>query len=162
MAGRIAFFDCFSGVSGNMVLGALIDAGLDPGRLKDELRKLPLEGWDLAVAQESRGGLAGTHADVLVKASEPHQRTLADVRTIVEGSEPTPELQSRALDIFVRLAEAEARVHGVSVDQVHFHDVGAIDAIVDVVGAVVGLHLLDVERVYASSLPIATGSVESA
>lgn len=159
---RVGFFDCFSGASGDMVLGALVSAGLDVDILRMELSKLPFDGWELSATQASSAGLAGTRVRVRVTASEAAHRTLGDVRAILDASKLSDIAKLRASRVFEQLAEAEGKVHGVPADQVHFHDVGAIDAICDVAGAMIGIEALGLERIYASSLPVATGSVNSA
>lgn len=158
---KIAYFDCFSGISGNMALGALLDAGLESDRLKAELTRLPLSGYTLTAQAARRGGLRGTYVEVQV-SDHTHERHLHDIERIVEGSDLPQELKNRGLSIFQRLAEAEARVHGTSVEEVHFHEVGAVDAIVDVMGTVIGLWLLDVEKVYASPVHVGCGTVTCA
>jgi hypothetical protein len=159
---RIAYLDCFSGVSGDMVLGALTDAGLSPDDLRAELARLPLAGYRLEVAQTRRAGLAATKATVeLAEVQQPHRR-LPDVLAVIEASSlPPPDIE-RAAAVFRRLAQAEASVHGVTPDEVEFHEVGSIDAIVDIVSAVVGLRLLGVERLYCSPLPAGGGFARSA
>ncbi len=153
---RIAYLDCFSGVSGDMLLGALLDAGLPLDGLRAELAKIPLEGYSLRQQRVQRAGLAATQAIVEVQG-EPQPRTLADVQTVIEGgSLPAPD-RERALAVFRRLAEAEAKVHGETVETVHLHDVGAVDAIVDAVGTVAGLRLLGAEELYCSPLPAGDG-----
>ncbi len=158
---KIAYFDCFSGISGNMALGALLDAGLALDRLKAELARLPLSGYALTAQAARRGGLRGTYVEVQV-SDHTHERHLHDIERIVEGSNLPQEVKSRGLSIFHRLAEAEARVHGIAVEEVHFHEVGAVDAIVDVMGTVIGLWLLGVEQVYASPVHVGCGTVECA
>ncbi|MBI4213056.1 MAG: nickel pincer cofactor biosynthesis protein LarC [Chloroflexi bacterium] len=161
-ASRIAYFDCFSGASGDMVLGALIDAGLEPASLESDLQKLPFSGWKLDVARSTRAGLAGTQVKVSVEHPDPGHRTLKDVTEILESSGLPASVRARALSIFGRLAEAEGRVHGVSAHDVQFHDVGAIDAIVDVVGAAIALDALGIDQCFASPLPLGHGAVQSA
>lgn len=157
----VIYFDCFSGISGDMALGALLDAGLLLEDLRHELGKLPVTGWELQAERGMRGYLAGIRA--LVHAPEqPVHRHLADVRTIIESSSLASEIKTQSLHIFTLLAQAEAKVHGVGIDEVHFHEVGALDAIVDIVGVVIGLHLLGVEQVYASPLPLGSGWVQAA
>ena len=156
---RIAYLDCFSGVSGDMLLGALIDAGASVAALRVELAKLPLEGYELEARKVTRAGLAATRAIVEV-AADHSPRTLTDVLEVIERSKlPTGDKKKGSL-VFQRLAEAEAQVHGETVETVHLHDVGAVDAIVDVMGTVVGLRLLEVEALYSSALPVGSGSVE--
>jgi uncharacterized protein (TIGR00299 family) protein len=158
---RIAYFDCFSGISGDMTLGALVDAGLDPAALEAELRKLNVAGWTIAAERVVRYGIAGTKLHV--RTSEQHvHRHLSDIAAILAASALDQDIQQRALAIFTRLADAEAAAHGTSRDEVHFHEVGALDAIVDIVGAVIGLKLLGIEQVYASALPLGSGWITAA
>jgi len=158
---RIVFVDCFSGVSGDMLLGALVDAGVDVDRLRGELGKLGVEGWQLAVERSVRYGIAGTR--LRVHAPEQHtHRHLSDIAGILDASALDSAVKRPALAIFTRLAEAEAAVHGTSSEDVHFHEVGALDAIVDIVGVVIALRLLEVEAVYASALPLGSGWIETA
>lgn len=158
---HIAFIDCFSGISGDMLLGALVDAGVDIDRLRGELGKLGVEGWAIAAERTERYGIAGTR--LRVEAPEQHvHRHLSDIERIVDASALDAQVKQRARAIFKRLAEAEAAVHGTSPEQVHFHEVGALDAIVDIVGVVLALQLLEVEAVYASALPLGSGWVNTA
>jgi uncharacterized protein (TIGR00299 family) protein len=158
---RTAYVDCFSGISGDMLLGALIAAGVDPGSLTTELRKLRVDGWALRTERVHRAGIAATLACVdLAEKPQPH-RKLPEVLEIIQRSTlPASDIE-RASRVFRRLAEAEARVHGTSSDEIDFHEVGALDAIVDVCGAVVGLRLLAVERLYCSPLPAGGGTARS-
>jgi len=159
----LAYFDCFSGISGDMTLGALVDAGLSVDLLKAELAKLPVGGYTLAAERAKSKGLQGTlvRVDLDPSIPQPH-RHLADVLGIIQGSALPDYVKTTSSAVFRKLAEAEARVHGVGVEEVHFHEVGAVDAIVDVVGAVVGLAALGVEKVYASPLPTGSGTVQTA
>ena len=153
---RVAYFDCFSGVSGDMLLGAVVDAGITIGDLRAELKRLPLEGYDLTAAPVRRSGIAATHARVAVQG-HPAPRTLADVLGIIEASSlPARDCEIGAA-IFQRLAEAEATIHGETAETVHLHDVGAVDAIVDVMGAIAGLRMLGAEQVHCSPLPLGDG-----
>jgi uncharacterized protein (TIGR00299 family) protein len=158
---KVAYFDCFAGASGDMILGALIDAGLSPDDLRERLSALRLPGWRLNVQRIVKRGLAATSVEVEseVKSAE---RTLGDIEALIANSALPERDRTLALRIFRRLAEAEAQVHGVSLEQVHFHEVGAVDAMVDVVGAVSGLSLLGVERVHVSPLPLGRGFVHAA
>jgi hypothetical protein len=158
----VAYLDCFSGISGDMLLGALVDAGLSPQDLRAELAKVSLAGYRVEAQQTQRAGLAATKVDVLLEeAKQPHRR-LPDILRLIDSSALPPEDKGRGSAVFQRLAEAEARVHGVEADAVDFHEVGAVDAIVDVLGAVAGLRLLGVERLYCSPLPAGGGSVAGA
>ena len=159
---RVAYLDCFSGISGDMLLGALIDAGLGAAALSAELGRLDVPGWSLRAERVSRAGIAAMLAHVdLAEAPQPHRR-LPDVLAIIQRSSLPAEDRERAAAIFRRLAEAEARVHGVPPEQIDFHEVGALDAIVDVCGAVASLRMLGVERVYCSPLPAGGGTVRAA
>jgi uncharacterized protein (TIGR00299 family) protein len=155
------YFDCFSGISGDMALGALLDAGLPLQDLRAELAKLNLAGWSIDAERGTRGFLAGTRARVLAPEQATH-RHLADVRAIIEASSLAPEVKRRSIHVFTLLAEAEGQVHGLPAAEVHFHEVGALDAIVDIVGVVAGLALLDITDVYASPLPLGSGWVRAA
>src|SRR5262249_21782677 len=139
----------------------LFDAGLPLEALRAELEKLPLTGWSIAAERGMRGYLAGMRARVHAP-EQPTHRHLADVRAIIEVSALPPHMQERSLHIFTLLAEAEGQVHGIPAEQVHFHEVGALDAIVDIVGVVAGLTLLGVAEVYASPLPLGAGWVRAA
>jgi hypothetical protein len=159
---RVAFLDCFSGISGDMLLGALIDAGAGGDALRDELAKLGVGGWELRAERVSRAGIAATRAHVaLAEAPQPHRR-LPDILDIVRRSSLDTRDRERICAVFARLAEAEARVHGVAADAIDFHEVGALDAIVDIAGAVIGLRLLGVDEVYCSPLPAGSGTAKSA
>jgi len=144
-----------------MVLGAMLDSGLEEGALRSELAKLGLSGYHLEVERVVRAGLAGTQARVVLDDPSPTERYLAEIEGIITSSALPETVQMRALDVFRRLGAAEATVHGIALERVHFHEVGAIDAIVDIVGAAIGLDLLGVDRVYASSLPLGHGMVRS-
>jgi hypothetical protein len=158
---RIAYFDCPSGAAGDMILGALVDAGVSLQALRAELRKLPLAGWDLTARAVMKGAFRATKVDVIVdRGAHPPHRTLADLEAILDGSALAPGLRARARRIFTRLAEAEARVHGTTSERVHFHDVGAVDAIIDVTGAVVALDLAGIAETHVSALPVGGGLVD--
>ena len=162
MSVRAAYFDCFSGASGDMLLGALLDAGLPLAELRQALGSLPIHGWEIVVEPEARQGIHGTQARVRYDEEHQPHRRLPDILAVIEGSALPQPVKDGASAVFRRLARAEARVHGTTPEEVHFHEVGAIDSIVDIVGVVAGLHLLGVEAVYASALPLGGGSVEAA
>ena len=157
---KVAYFDCPSGASGDMILGALVDAGVSLDSLRAELAKLPLQGYRLTAREVRKGAFRATKVDVEVDATAHHQRNLAEILRLLEQSGLPGRVKADATRIFTRLAEAEARVHGTTVEAVHFHDVGAVDALVDVSGAVAGLHLLGVEAVHVSALPLGGGMVD--
>ena len=158
---RIAYFDCFAGVSGDMILGALLDAGLSLEQLKGELAKLDLSHYDLRTEQVARRGVGGTRAMVIVDEDHhlEHHRRLHQIQQIIERSALQESIKRKSQQIFARLAEAEAKVHRTSVEAVHFHEVGAMDAILDVTGAVIGLNCLGIEQVYCSPLHVGSGTV---
>ena len=158
----IAYLDCPSGVSGDMLLGALLDAGVALDELRALLGGLPLEGYTLEAALVVRGALGATHARVVPTREEHAHRYLGDVLAIIEHGDLPERVKRDAGAVFRRLATAEARVHRVGIDEVHFHEVGAVDAIVDVVGVCAGLHLLGVEEVYCSPLPLGRGQTTMA
>ena len=158
---RIAYFDCFSGISGNMILGALVDAGLEMEQLQAELARLSVSGYTLSAERVRRRGLRGVHVEVKVP-EEGVERHLHEIEEIIESSDLPDRVKAQSVAIFRRLAEAEAQVHGIPADHVHFHEVGAMDAIVDVVGAAIGLWLLGIERVYASPVHVGCGTVTCA
>ena len=158
---KVVYFDCPSGASGDMILGALIDAGVPLPALRVELAKLGLPGFTLETREVRRGAFRATKADVVLDAQVRHQhRQLRDILAILGASQLPPAVIAGAARIFSRLAEAEARVHGTGIEEVHFHDVGAVDAIVDVTGAVIALHLLGIENVHVSALPLGGGFVD--
>ena len=159
---KIGYLDCFSGISGDMLLGALLHAGLDAGALRTELAKLNVDGWSLRAEPVTRAGIAATKAHVdLAEAPQPHRR-LPDILRLIEASSLHADDRARASAVFQRLAEAESRVHRVAPDEIDFHEVGALDAIVDVVGGVIGLRLLGIEKLYCSPLPAGGGTAKSA
>jgi len=157
----IAYVDAFSGCSGDMLLGALVDAGLDPDALRATLATLPLTGYAIEAAPHPGPGPAGTRVRVRVADADQPERRLAEVAALIRTASLESEVASRAIAVFERLARVEGAIHRLAPDQVHFHEVGAVDALVDVVGVVWGLRALGVERCYASALPTGGGRVES-
>jgi uncharacterized protein (TIGR00299 family) protein len=158
---RIAYFDCFSGISGDMVLGALVDAGADLRTIEAELRKLGLEGWSISAEKVKRGAIFATH--VKVESSEGHHhRGLSIILGRIDKAGLAPRAADRARRIFTRLAEAEAKVHNMPVEEVHFHEVGAVDSIVDIVGAAIGFELLGIDEFACSALDVGAGQVKTA
>lgn len=158
---RAAYVDCFSGVSGDMLLGALVDAGAPLNELLDGLRSLPVDGWSIVPTKTQRQGVSGTRLAVEVaQAGQPH-RLLGEVLRLVRGGNLPAEVVEKAIAVFNLLGEAEAHVHGLPLDEVELHEVGAVDSILDVCGGVLALHLLGVERVYCSGLTLGSGWVRS-
>ncbi|MBN2562828.1 MAG: nickel pincer cofactor biosynthesis protein LarC [Phycisphaerae bacterium] len=155
---NIGYFDCFSGASGDMILGAFVSAGLPLETLRAELARLHLPGYELDVRHVTRRGFAATKVDVKT-IGKPDERHLRDIIEIIDGSDLTVTVKDRATRTFTRLAEAEANVHGTPVEDVHFHEVGAVDAIVDVVGAAIGIEEAGLERIVCSPVPTGSGTV---
>lgn len=156
----IAYFDCFSGAGGDMIVGALIDAGADVGALRQGLSSLGVDGYSLSIERIKKQGFAATRFDVRLDPSvKPAHRHFHHIRDILQRSTLNDRVRGQAIRVFERLAEAEAKVHGSTVEKVHFHEVGAIDAIVDVVGAMIALELLGVDRVECSPIPTGSGTV---
>ena len=162
MTERLVYFDCASGASGDMLLGAVVDLGLPIEQLREELAKLALPGYRLESARVQRGGLAATKVDVIAETTDQPHRHLRHVLAILQGSSLEPRIKERTAALFGRLAEAEAAVHGTTPDKVHFHEVGAIDSIVDIVGGVIALDWLGATRFVASPLNVGTGTVTMA
>jgi pyridinium-3,5-bisthiocarboxylic acid mononucleotide nickel chelatase len=176
----ILFCDCFSGISGDMFLGALVDAGLPVEYLADQYRKIHLHEFEGVRAQKvHKGALVATfirlefhdhedahthhhtadHADEGQHSHHSHHRHLSDICTLIQTSELSERVKRTSLKIFQQLADAEAKVHGTSVEEVHFHEVGAVDSILDIIGAAIGLEYFNIEAVYSSALPLGTGQV---
>ena len=157
---KVVYFDCPTGAAGDMIMACLIDAGAPLDRLREELAKLRLSGWELRVREVMKGPFRATKVDVDIdrQAHQVH-RSLSDILAILGASTLAPKIREDAERIFTRLADAEARAHGTTREAVHFHDVGAVDAIVDVVGGVLALSLLGIESVHCSALPIGGGVV---
>jgi uncharacterized protein (TIGR00299 family) protein len=157
----IAYFDCISGASGDMILGALLDAGLCLENLQEQIDRLNLPELRLRADTVKKNGFGATKVDVSVEDSQGH-RSFTEIQRIIESSTLSNTVKERSVKVFHRLAEAEAHIHRTALEKVHFHEVGALDAIADIVGAVAGLELLGVTRVEASPLPLGTGFVQSA
>ena len=152
----LAYFDCFCGISGDMTLGALIDSGVPVQWLKDHLSRIPLTGFEIRVSPVSRHGIRA--ASVRVETTDnQNSRNYTDIRSLIEGC-PLPEtVKSTSLNIFNRLAQVEARIHNCPLDQVHFHEIGGIDAIIDIVGTALGLDYLGIKKIIASPIPLGKG-----
>lgn len=157
-----AYLDCFSGISGDMFLGALLDSGLSLDDLENTLEGLHLEGWQLDVTREARHEITGTRLFVKIDQAVQPARDLKAIRQLIATARLDGEIKEKSLGVFTSLAEAEGKVHNRPPESVHFHEVGAADSIIDIVGCVYGLAQLGVEVVHASRLPLGTGFVETA
>jgi len=160
---RILYYDCFAGISGDMNLGAMVDLGVDPDFLKKELRKLNIEGFHLEISRDVRRGISGTKAVVVIENpdNEKH-RHLRHVEELINQSTLTEKVKAMSIKIFDLIAEAEAKVHNISKHQVHFHEVGALDSIADIVGAAICLDYLKVDKVMSAPIQLGGGTVKCA
>jgi pyridinium-3,5-bisthiocarboxylic acid mononucleotide nickel chelatase len=156
---RILYYDCFSGISGDMNLGAMIDLGVDKEFLIGELNKLNLKGWELIVQKDQRHGIFGTKVTVRQTQHEHAHRHLADIEKIINDSTLDNRTKELSIKIFMKVALAEAAVHKIPVGQVHFHEVGAIDSIIDVVGAAICYNSLNIDAVHVSPVELGSGFV---
>jgi uncharacterized protein (TIGR00299 family) protein len=156
---KILSYDCFSGISGDMNLGAMIDLGIDKAFLISELNKLNLEGWELLVSEDQRHGIKGTKVTVRKTKHEHAHRHLEDIGKIINDSSLDDKTKELSRKIFMKIAIAEAKVHGIPIDHVHFHEVGAIDSIIDVVGAAICFNALKVDSVHVSTVELGGGFV---
>ncbi len=158
---KAAYLDCFSGVSGDMLLGALVDAGLDFNLLQRDLAGLDLDEYELYEQKVLKQGIRGTQIHVHSLEGHVH-RHLSDIQAIIGRSALPPQVKEKSLEIFTRLGKAEAKIHGTDIEQIHFHEVGAVDAIVDIVGAVIGFWRLGIEKMFASPIHVGKGFVKAA
>jgi uncharacterized protein (TIGR00299 family) protein len=158
---NLAYLDCFSGISGDMVLGAWLDLGLPAPLLRRTLKSLNLPPFRLLIRREERGGLSGFRVRVQEGKKAPPHRSYRDLRRLIDRSPLPPEIKQPALDVLRHLATVEGRIHGREVEEVHFHEIGAVDTIIDAVGAALGFHYFLVDSVWASPLPAGLGWVQS-
>lgn len=167
MSELIAYLDCYSGISGDMFLGAMLDlkAGFSLDSLKSGLAALPLHGYDLSIEPFQDKGIRGSRFEVKLTAQDaaaPQRRHLSDIVALLHASTLSSSVREMALAIFECLARAEATVHGTGVEEVHFHEVGAVDAIIDITGAAIAIETLGIRQIYASPLPFSSGHVQTA
>jgi uncharacterized protein (TIGR00299 family) protein len=156
---KIAYFDCFAGVSGDMILGALVDAGLDMRELKSGLGKLKISGYKIKSEKTTRGGISGTKFSVDI-IEQRVKRSLKDIIEIIDQSDLDDDIKDLSRRTFKELAMVEAKIHGKSVDEVHFHEVGGLDSIIDVIGSFIGVKKLGVKATYSSKIHVGAGFVE--
>jgi pyridinium-3,5-bisthiocarboxylic acid mononucleotide nickel chelatase len=159
---KILYFDCFAGIAGDMTVAALLELGLPLEALREGLAALPLSGYSLSSSRVDRHGIAGTLFQVTLLAEDQPHRHYSGIAAMIEAAPLKPRVKELSQRIFLRLAEAESAVHGVDIERVHFHEVGAVDSIVDIIGTAIGLDYLDIDRVYASPLPFGRGFVQTA
>lgn len=158
---RIAYFDCFSGASGDMILGALLAAGVSESELTTELKRIPNLDWQLKVEPVLVRGISAIRV-LITSHDHVHERNLEEIFALLDAGTLAPDILEQVRFIFRLIAEAEATIHGTTPESIHFHELGGIDSILDIVGAVVGLKLLGVEKIYASALPLSHGTVRCA
>jgi len=170
---KILYFDCFAGISGDMTLGALVDVGVDPKYLKDELNKLSIsDEFEINIYKAQKMGITGTKVDVILKEHSHsdhhhedhyhHHRNLIDIQEIIEKSDLGPKVKDLSNKIFMEVAIAEAKVHNKDINEVHFHEVGAVDSIVDIVGAAICIDKLGVDEIISSTVEVGSGFVKCA
>jgi uncharacterized protein (TIGR00299 family) protein len=157
---RLAYFDCFSGASGDMILGAMVDAGLSPRRLREELRKLSIPGIRLKVLRVLKNGISGTRVIVEGKSGNRSHRNLKEMLRIIDRSHLETEVKERSREIFKRIASAEAKIHHKPMEEVHFHELGGLDSIVDIAGSVWGLRHMGIDQIHVSRVNVGTGFVK--
>jgi len=175
---KILYYDCFAGISGDMNLGAMIDLGVDPSYIKKELSKLPVHGYEIQIGTDTRKGISGTRVQVIIDSDHQHpdeshhhqghgehshhHHTWHQIKEIIEKSGLDQKVKDISLAIFSKIAEAEAKIHNKPVDDVHFHEVGAIDSIVDIVGAAICIHFLEPDEILCSTVELGGGFVKCA
>ncbi len=163
---KILYYDCFAGISGDMNLGAMLDLGVDQKYLLKELGNLPVDSYKIKVYKDKRGGITGTKFDVIVPSQKKNlsrrtlkKRTFRDISGMIKQSNLSTNVKKISLDIFTRLAGAEGKIHGHKIEDVHFHEVGAVDSIVDIVGAAICLDYLKVDKIISSSIQLGSGII---
>ncbi|MBW2076624.1 MAG: nickel pincer cofactor biosynthesis protein LarC [Deltaproteobacteria bacterium] len=159
---KIAYLDCFSGVSGDMFVGALLDAGLPAENLDETIAGLGLDGFTISHKQEERNHIFGTKFSVTLHQEDQPTRHLSDIKDILRSSNLTPQIIEKCISVFERLAETEGEIHHLSPENVHFHEVGAVDSIIDVVASVAGMYHLGIEKLFVSKIPVGSGMIDSA
>lgn len=156
----LAYFDCFSGIAGDMTIAAMLDAGLDEDLLRDSLAELGLRDYRISVSEQTRRGISGTYFQVDVDNVQTH-RSFNSIKDIIESSKLSDSIKNKSIDILTNIAIAEAKIHGKYLEDVHFHEIGAVDSIIDIVGACIGLDALNIDEVVSSPLPVNLGSTRS-
>ena len=154
---NVAYFDTIAGIAGDMTMAAFVSAGLTIDELSHELAKLSIGGFDLVGSHVERNGISAVHIDVVISQAPHYHRHLKDIHSIIEASALSEETKTRAKSIFDTIAQAEAKVHNTTIEKVHFHEVGALDSVVDVVGAAICLEKFGIERVYSSPVRLGSG-----
>nr|WP_282706826.1 nickel pincer cofactor biosynthesis protein LarC [Natroniella acetigena] len=160
---KILYFDCLAGISGDMTIGALLDLGIDQEEFLKELKKIELTGYQLEIDCGQKKGITGTDFNVIVEQEhDHHHRSLQNIKSLISASDLTTNVKELSCQIFELIAQAEAKIHNQPLDEVHFHEVGAIDSIIDIVGVAICIDKLGVERIYSSPLHLGRGFVNCA
>lgn len=160
MEEKILYFDIVNGISGDMTIATLLDLGISKEVFLDEIYKLNLDGeFEINIEQKNENGIVGTKVEVMTKESNSH-RHLSDIYDIIDKSSLNDFVKDKSKEIFMVIAQAEAKVHGTTIDKIHFHEVGAIDSIVDVVSACILVDLLSIDKIYSTSVPVGSGFVK--
>jgi len=157
---NIAYFDCYSGISGDMILGALLDLGWEESELRKEAERLKLSGWELEVKKVSKQGIAGTQVKIRDEKNEP--RAFERLVEIIEKSDLENRVKEKSRSVLTRIGEAESRIHGIPLSEVHLHELGGVDTVIDVVGTVSGIERLGIDRIYASRIHVGKGLINCA
>jgi uncharacterized protein (TIGR00299 family) protein len=155
---KIAYFDAFSGISGDMTIAGFLNAGLDENEFLTELSKLKLSGFEIEIKKVIRNGITATKFDVIVKEKQKEHRHLSDIFEIIDASDLSEFVKQTSKKIFTNIAQAEAKIHNTTVEEVHFHEVGAIDSIIDIVGTTICIEKFKIEKIFASKIPLGSGS----
>jgi len=159
---RVIYFDCFSGISGDMILGSLVDLGIDVKLIRKELKKINLKGYKLTSHQVKRNGIMGTKVNVVIDPSiqkRNQARSFTDIKKLIVKSSLSENVKTDSIEIFRRIGTVEAKIHGTSLDKIHFHEIGAIDSIVDIVGGAICMSLLNIDIVFSSALNTGEGLI---
>ena len=162
MTQKIAYLDCHSGISGDMLLGSLLDASLSFETLRTALAVLPLEGYDIRYTPFQDQGITGSRFEVTLSNHKQPARGYNDIVALLQASDIPPAIRERSMAIFRTLGEAEAAIHGININDIHFHELGAIDTIIDVVGTCIAIDALEIKQVYVSPLPLTRGHIRMA
>lgn len=155
---KAAYFECFSGIAGDMILGALIDLGASLNFLKNEIQRLGLSGYHIDVKKIKKNNIIASDVYITCKENQPH-RSFEDISHLIDDSDLDTDIKECSIEIFLKLAQAESKVHNIEVKKVHFHEVGSVDSIIDIVGSVIGLKELKINEIYSSPLPLGSGFV---
>lgn len=154
----IAYFDCFSGICGDMILGAFLDLGMDTEYFIEEIKKIDISGYEIKVKNIEINHIVSTDVSIVVKEEQP-PRNLADINRLIDRSDLSRDVKTESKQVFLKLAEVESKIHNTEIKRIHFHEIGGVDSIIDVVGAVIGRKKLQIDKIFCSPLPLGKGFV---